>query len=118
VEINEAAPGAPAVVLLDGMRSRRVQLAMSLRAAGCLVLDTAQEDLAARTLVAGKQSWVLLVVDGSASNAFCEGFPATPIVQIGSRHERAISGRVTIAAFPALSAQLHGLVPQHEPGPN
>lgn len=102
---------AACVVVLDGMRTRRTLVASTFRHAGCLVIETASKLDVARTLEANKQSWVLVVVDAAASQAFCDGYPGTPVVHLGGGgHQQRIRNRVTLDTAPLLAAALHSLV--------
>ena len=101
---------AACVLILDSIRTRRLEVASWFRRAGCLVVETPHEGDVERTLAANLQSWVLVVVDATASQTFCDAHPGTPIVHIGGRHKNRISGRISLTDAPQLSADVHGLV--------
>ena len=108
-----AGAAAACVLLLDCKRTRRMQLASTFRQAGCFVVEASHSHEVARTLAANQRSWVLVVVASTASQAFCDGFPGTPVVHIGGEHQLKISGRITVHDAPGLSADVHGLVAMH-----
>ena len=98
------------VLVVDRNRSRRHLLARAFRAAGCEVVEATGESEVTRTLAIGAQSWVLAVADYALTVAYCDAHPSVPVLQLGNRHVTTIAGRVTLAATPELSAQVHGLV--------
>lgn len=98
------------VLVLDSIRTRRGEVALWFRKAGCLVVETSRQGDVARTLAANQRSWVLVVVDAAASQTFCDGYPDTPIVHIGGSHKNRISGRISLNDVTQPSADVHGLV--------
>lgn len=106
---QSGAHNAACVLLVDTNRTRRMMLASTFRGAGCTVVDTGKEQDVVRTLAANKKSWVLVVVDAACSQAFCNAYPATPIVRVGGEHEKSIAGRISVSVSPQLASRVHSM---------
>jgi len=99
------------VLLVDQNSTRRKQCAHVLRVAGCHVVECLFESDAERVINAPRQQreWVIAVATSDSdamSDSLHRLFPSIPLVVLGGRHTRAISGRVSIEGRPGLNAQL------------